>query len=186
MSLIDLNDLQRRQSALTNRTIDVGVAERRGARREHQREAATEDHLQDAFNAYNSAYQSLGTRGSPPPLAAESPFSYRRRLASGLQSHTEKWRDANLHDLSDDAMANVEPLIIAEVAATVADHTRPNDDGTLRMIKKTGDGGHGVTEFAGNPLSWMNAFMAPPKIVKRFQRPNGSPLRIQRRTVNIT
>ena len=167
-----VRDLERRQSELRHRTLDV-----RGTPPDPLR-------LVEVRDRYDAAYQSLGARGAPQPLGSESPYSYRRRLASGLQKFSPAWRDANLFDLGVDALSAAEPQIIADTAAAVADRTRGNPDGSLREITRS-QNGHGITEFAGNPLVWMAGFMAPGKAVKRFQHPNGAPIRIQRRTVTI-
>ena len=166
----DLADLRRRQGQIENRRLDIAAA------------PADPGDLADVRDRFDPVYRQLGAGGAPSPLSYESPFSYRRRLASKVAHLSPTWAGTNLHDLPRDVMDNAERDIIREVRAAAADHSRGNPDGSLRAIDRS-DGGHTVTDFAGNPLSWMRRFMAPGQTVRRFQTPGGQPIMPNRRTI---
>ena len=42
----------------------------------------------------DEAYTAAGRR-APPPLGHERPDEYRRRLADGVKSYSDRWREAN-------------------------------------------------------------------------------------------
>jgi hypothetical protein len=133
---------------------------------------------------YDSAYSSLGTRGAPQPIAGESEYSYRRRLASGLQSCNPQWKSADLWNLGADALSAIEPILLQDTASYVADRTRGEPNGRLRQINRTSDAGHPVTEWSGSPLSWMSQFMGSRFALQGIRNPKtGEQIRIQRRAV---
>jgi hypothetical protein len=68
--------------------------------------------LADIHHRYDSAYAAIGTGGSPAPLPNESRFSYRRRLAAGLQRFSDSWRQSDLYRLGTDAMRAAEQQIL--------------------------------------------------------------------------
>src|SRR5579862_1885736 len=129
-----VRDLARRQSELRQRTLDARDTPPDPLR------------LVEVRDRYDAPYQAIGARGAPQPLESESAYTYRRRLASGLQKFSPAWRDANLFDLGVDALSAAEPQIIADTAAALADRTRGNPDGSLREIKRS-ENGHSITEF---------------------------------------
>jgi hypothetical protein len=131
---------------------------------------------------YDNTYKELGAGAAPQPLPSESPFSYRRRLASEIAHMSPTWKGSNLFVVGDDVLDTAEPTIISDARAYVADRTRPNPDGTLREMQKVNDHGHHVTEFAGSPLSWLAAFSGPRFAVNGFKA-KGQPIRIQRRSL---
>jgi colicin import membrane protein len=140
--------------------------------------------LADLHQRFDSAYAAIGAGGSPSPLPNEGRFSYRRRLASGLQRFSDDWRQSDLWRLNADAMKAAEQQILADTFAVVGDHAIGNQDGSLREIKTRDRSGREVTEFAGNPRIWLSAFAGPGKAVKRFKDPmTGQTLRPNRRSI---
>jgi len=140
--------------------------------------------LGDLHARYDQAYASVGAPGAPAPLPGESRFSYRRRLAGGLQHLSPEWRGADLYRLGRDVLDAAEPAILTAVVAAVADRTRGDHRGGLREIQSTTAAGHRITEFAGNPLDWMRTFMSPAQTVRRFKNPyTGDSLRPARRSL---
>lgn len=168
----EANELSRRQSQLEVRKLDV------------QRGSPSDPlDLVDVRQRFDDTYRQLGAGSAPSPLPSESPYSYRRRLASELQHMSPTWRDADLFILDPSVMNVAEPAIIADASAFVADRTRGNADGSLREIHRVSDAGHPTTIFAGNPLSWMSRYMRPAHAVRQFKDTHGVPLHIQRRTI---
>jgi hypothetical protein len=140
--------------------------------------------LADIAQRFDSAYNAVvgsggvGGGGAPAPLPNESRFSYRRRLAGGLQRFSDSWRQADLYRLGNDTMTAAEAQILSDVAAVVADKTVPNSDGSLRAIVSNDISGRQITDWAGSPLSWMSRFMSKGQTVKRFKDPvTGATLR---------
>ena len=166
----DLADLRRRQGQIENRRLDIAAA------------PADPVDLADTRAKYDGVYSALGAGGAPGPLPYESAFSYRRRLASKIAHLSPSWAGTNVHDMPRDVMDNAETQILAEVRSAVDDHSRGNSDGSLRLINRS-DNGHGITDFAGSPLTWMRNFMAPGRTVRRFQHPNGTPIVPNRRSL---
>jgi hypothetical protein len=171
LALREAHELSRRQSQLEVRKLDV------------QRGSPSDPlDLVDVRQRFDDTYRQLGAGSAPSPLPSESPYSYRRRLASELQHMSPVWRDADLFVLDPSVINVAEPAIIADASAFVADRTRPNPDGSLREIHKVSDAGHPVVDFAGSPLSWMNPFMRPGFALRSIKR-DGVPIHIQRRTL---
>ena len=65
----------------------------------------------------DEAYTAAGRR-APPPLGHERPDEYRRRLADGVKSYSDRWREANLNVVADDtALSVIEEQIYADAAS---------------------------------------------------------------------
>jgi hypothetical protein len=158
--------LARRQSEIASRQRDLSRA------------PADPLDLTEVQGRYDAAYASVGAGGAPAPLPGESRFSYRRRLAGGLQHFADEWRNSDLYHLPGDAMAAAETAILAAAEAAVADKTRGDGKGGLREIRRADRSGHEVVEFAGSPLSWMRTFMNQAQAVRSFRNPvTGAALR---------
>jgi hypothetical protein len=141
--------------------------------------------LAEIASRFDSAYVAVGAGAAPAPLPHETRFSYRRRLASGLQRFSDSWRQSDLYRLGTDAMRAAEQAILADVSAVCADLTIGNQDGSLRRIDRTNAAGHRITEWAGNPASWLSQFAGPAKAVKQFRNPTtGAPLMANRRSIS--
>jgi hypothetical protein len=110
---------------------DLGRARRTQSQIEARRHdlahpAPSVSDLAEIAERYHDAYSSVGAPGAPAPLPNESRFSYRRRLAAGLQRFSPEWRAADLYRVGVDVMKAAEPAILAATAAAVADRTRPD------------------------------------------------------------
>ena len=171
-----IGEVSRRQSALENRN------------RDYQSNAPrSNDGLAELRQRYNDAYVSLGARGAPQPLPSESEYSFRRRLASGIQHCSATWRDADFHVLPGDALSAIEPALLQDTQNYVDDRTRGEANGKLRRIESTSDGGHKTTSWAGpSALSWMVQFMGPRFALRSIKGPDGKPINIQRATITVT
>jgi hypothetical protein len=136
--------------------------------------------LADIAQRFDAAYNAVvgGSGGAPSPLPGEGRFSYRRRLASGLQRFSDDFRQTDLWKLPSKVLDHAEQAIIADTFAVVGDHAIGNSDGTLREIKTRDISGRTITEFGGSPRVWLSAFAGPGKAVKRFKDPvTGATLR---------
>lgn len=163
----DIEQIARRESELESRRRDLSEP------------APDVSDVADIAARFDDAYASVGAGGAPAPLAGESRFSYRRRLAGGLQQYSPEWRGSDLYRLPRDVMDAAEAAILAATSAAVADRTRGDPrTGGLREIRVADRSGREVIDWAGNPLSWMQAFMLPAKAVRRFKDPRtGATLR---------
>lgn len=129
--------------------------------------------LLDAQSRADSVYMQHGLQ-APRALNGESVLAYRKRLARGLQAHSDRWKTQDLLKLDDGAFVVVEEQIFADSVVAAAN---PADlaDGVLRPIVRKLDSGHTVTEFRGSPSAWMSKFAGPVRqSVKRFMTPGAS------------
>lgn len=112
----------------------------------------------------DEAYSALGER-RPRVSSGEPPDAYRIRAASGLQQHSEMWKETDLRMIQKTdpkAFERIEGLIYAD-ALKAAD--TPNlPAGQLREITRD-LGGVKVIEFKGD-ASWMHSFSQPPRLMK--------------------
>ena len=102
-------------------------------------------------------------KGAPEPMRGETENSYRRRLARSLQPHCEKWKGIDLTSVTfaDDAVFVPIEADIYE-AARVAGMSPGNvPEGELKAKTRRLPTGHTVTEWYGEPRSWMDRFAGP-------------------------
>lgn len=108
----------------------------------------------------DSTYSALN-RDVPEVLPGESPLAYRRRLADGLKDLSPTLKAANVDALPGDVFGLTEDRIYqdaAEAAKSPA-NLKPME---LRAHKYQDEAtGHMITEYHGDPISWMQTFMAP-------------------------
>src|ERR1700730_12207691 len=83
----EITELSHRQSEIEARRYD------------HASPPADPIALAEIAQRFDSAYAAVGAGGSPAPLDHETRFSYRRRLASGLQRFSDDWRRVDLYKL---------------------------------------------------------------------------------------
>lgn len=123
--------------------------------------------LLEAQARADSVYSQHGLQ-APRALNGETVPAYRKRLARGLQAHSERWKTTDLLKLDDAAFGVVEEQIYADSVA-MALHPADLADGTLRPFVRKLESGHTVTEFRGSPGAWMNKFAGPVRqSVKKF------------------
>jgi hypothetical protein len=154
----EIEQLQHRQSQIEARRLD------------HASAPADPGDLADVAQRFDNAYTAAGA-GVPAPLPRETKFSYRRRLAGGLQHFSQDWRHTDLYRIPAAVMNAAEGQILADTIAAVGDHAIGNPDGSLRRIDSQNAAGHRITEWAGNPRAWLAQFAGPGKAVKRFKDP---------------
>ena len=108
----------------------------------------------------DSAYSALN-RDVPEVLPGESPLAYRRRLADGLKDLSPTLKSANIDALPGDVFSLAEERIYqdaAEAAKSPA-NIKPMELRAHRYVDEAT--GHTITEYHGDPVAWMQTFMAP-------------------------
>jgi hypothetical protein len=117
----------------------------------------------------DEAYTAAGRR-APPPLGHERPDEYRRRLADGVKSYSDRWREANLNVVTDDTALSV---IEEQIYADAASHGRTAGlrAREIKPIQSRTAAGHTTIEFVGGPeSSFVRAFERPVRRVL-FRKP---------------
>lgn len=108
----------------------------------------------------DEAYSALGQRSAPRFLDGEDSLGYRRRLVRDLKKHSPDWKDVNIHAITDDSAFSVMERRVYADAMDVARSPVTAEPGTLRAVTRR-SGGHEITEYVGEPSTWMNAFAGP-------------------------
>ncbi len=122
------------------------------------------------FQARADRTYSLHGQNAPRPMEGETPVAYRRRLVVALQKHSPEYKDIDLSGLNDDKMlAIVEKRVFAdaESAARRPVDLQPNE---LRKVVSRDDVGRNVTEYHGDPQTWMAPYMMPFRMVRNITR----------------
>ena len=106
----------------------------------------------------DSVYTMLG-RTTPEWMAGESPMAYRRRLADGLKDHSAALKKTVMDALPDDVFGITEERIYQD-ALEAAKQPSVMPPMTLRPHTYQDTTGHTVTEYYGDPMTWMAPFMS--------------------------
>ena len=112
--------------------------------------------MADAQAKADSVYQAFGD-AAPRPLVGENLDAYRRRLATGMKTHSPKLKDVNLGTIKDPAAFDfMEGQIYADAMAAAL---KPVDlpAGQLREIKSRDTTGRQISTFVGEPRAWMGS-----------------------------
>ena len=128
-------------------------------RMSYQPTAEERNQIAGARHRADSVYARVG-RSLPEYMPGESPSGYRKRLAHGLREFSPQLRHTNMDAVPDSALGAVEDRVYQD-AMEAANKPAANPHGTLRPRSYIGPTGHLTTEYYGDPLSWMSAFMAP-------------------------
>ena len=110
--------------------------------------------MADAQAKADTVYMAFGD-SAPRPLNGEDLLAYRRRLAKGLQKHSPKVKEINLSSIQDPtAFGVLEDMVYSDaMAAALAPADLPQ--GQLREIKSRDTTGRVISQFVGQPRSWM-------------------------------
>jgi hypothetical protein len=100
---------------------------------------------------------------APAPTLGESCLAYRRRLVGKFKEHSPAWKSVDMAAISDAALDVVEQQVFAD--AQTASRNPATVTGGLREIKRTGPGGHQISEFVGS-ISEYTRMHKPP--VRQF------------------
>lgn len=105
----------------------------------------------------DSMAMALGdTGGNRYPVNGETPFAFRRRMASHFAKYSNKFKGVNVGNITDEALFTpVEEAIYADAA----DYAKapPEMPGMLREMKER-VGGREISTFVGDPSAWMDPF----------------------------
>ena len=134
--------------------------------KERSDEEASE--MADAQAKCDSVANMFG-KSARPALHGERGINYRRRLVTDYKAHSPQWKDVDLAALPDGAFPIAEAQIYAD-AAKAAHRTDTMPARTLRAIKRTGPGGHQITEYVGDPEAFLGQFKPVMRGVVRSDR----------------
>lgn len=132
--------------------------------------AATEAAFADAQARADEVFLALGD-SAPRPMRGEDLLAYRLRLARKLQVHSSVWKERDLATIARadaGAFENIESMVYAD-AAMAARQPSQVEPGLLREVKRRRQGGGEISEFVGNPITWMQSFMAPARCATRLR-----------------
>jgi hypothetical protein len=119
--------------------------------------------IQSRFDAVLAAHGDQ----APRPMDGESPLAYRRRLIRKVQSHSGQWKEYDFTRADAQLLDIAEPQVRTDAIAA-AKNPASVPRGMLREVKVPREGGGHITEWYGDPMSWMGRFMLPPRFVSRI------------------
>jgi 8-oxo-dGTP pyrophosphatase MutT (NUDIX family) len=131
------------------------------------REEEEEAKMADAQARADAAYSAHGKR-APAPLAGETLLNYRKRLAVGMQPHSESVKGINIRSISDSAALGLIEKSLYEDAKAAAAKAAAPAPGTLFQTVRKDATGRQIIEFTGDPKACWAPFMAPTQRVTRF------------------
>lgn len=115
--------------------------------------------MADAQAKADSVYQMHGKR-APQALVGENLLTYRRRMATELKAHSDRWKDADLAAIADSAaLSTIEAQIYADAQLAALKPTGL-PEGELRPMRHVDVTGRVSTTFVGQPRAWMRNFSA--------------------------
>jgi hypothetical protein len=117
------------------------------------------DQLGSAQRRADSVFQMLG-ENAPAPLAGERPISYRKRLASKIQKHSDKFKEVKLDSIDGTVYDEVERNIY-EDAKSAASKVVNAGSGKLIAIKELDSTGtRTITRYVGDSRAGLAPFSA--------------------------
>jgi hypothetical protein len=119
----------------------------------------------------DAALQPFGKRASPP-ISGETPDKYRQRQLRHLAPPSPRFKDETFYSVTGATLSACEDIVYTDAAAAARDSDSPANAGRLIPLRKTDDAGRVITQFAGDPLSWMQSFMGN-GARGRINRPDG-------------
>ncbi len=96
----------------------------------------------------------------PSPTVNDDVVSYRRRLLTKFQRHSPRYKDAQISRYDPAAVASAEEVIYAD-AVKAARNGAAEKPGVMVAHKHRDASGREITEWHGDPMAWMQHFMAP-------------------------
>ena len=96
-----------------------------------------------------------------------------RRLIRPIQQHSKEFATVDLDKISGELFKGVEDRIYADAMAVASNPAALCGPGELRAVMHTDNTGRQITEFFGDPRSWMDDFASP--VQKFIRRINTKP-----------
>jgi hypothetical protein len=114
------------------------------------------DAISTAHVRADAVAQLFGERASQH-LPGESPMRYRARLLNRFKQYSPRFQDELFDFYGDAAMTTAEEVIFADASKAALGDL---NNGKLVPVQERDAAGRLVTKFAGDPMSWMQAFMS--------------------------
>ena len=121
-----------------------------------------ESSLAEAQAKADSAYSNMGRR-APAPFAGEKSMDYRKRALIGAQKLAKKFSDVDIRSVSDSATLAILEDQIYQAAQEGVQWAVENTPGYLRKTVRMDEAGRRITEYQGDPNSWLNSFKIQPR-----------------------
>lgn len=119
-------------------------------------DAETEE-MAEASHKADSLAAAFGEKPTRP-MPGERPQNFRRRLVERYRAHSPTWKDADLTKADSVVLGIAETQVFADALAAA---DLPGDPAQgLREIRKTGPGGHLISEFRGDIRATYEPFRA--------------------------
>lgn len=116
---------------------------------DRERFASIQEQAEPAFQAFSDR--------APAPMDGETPLDYKRRLATKMQKHSDRWNDKRLSSISDEEILD---NVVGDIYADSLSAARRGvavAPGELREITTRSLAGHTRIEFQGDAASWMDS-----------------------------
>jgi hypothetical protein len=94
------------------------------------------------------------------PIPGESALAYRKRQLNRFKKHSPRFKDEKFDFLTGAPLAATEDIIYADAMAAARSTSDSSTIGRLIPLQKRDSAGRLITEFAGDPLAWMQSFMS--------------------------
>jgi hypothetical protein len=120
------------------------------------------------MNGRHSAASTAWGESAPPPMSAELPINYRRRLARRFQRFSKEFSDTDLGTITDPTLRGIEQRIRADAIAASA-CPASESDGVLIPRTKRDETGRIITEWFGSPRVWIEQFAGNRRRVAGFR-----------------
>ena len=105
---------------------------------------------------------------APPPMSGEALINYRVRLADQFKEHAKDWAEVDLIGLPERVLDTAERVIYADAMQAALHPVEVGEAMVLRPIQKRDAAGRTITEFVGNPATWMDAYKMPRRRVRAW------------------
>lgn len=138
--------------------VKIADLERRLQAFEDQNKVSDEDRAEmvSAQSKADSLAMALGDTASRHPVAGETAFAFRKRMAANFSKYSNKFKGVNINAIGDkELFAPIEDAIYADASAYAK--APPAMPGMLREVKERMNGRE-ISNFVGDPSAWMDPF----------------------------
>ena len=138
--------------------VKIADLERRLKAFEDQNKVSDEDRADmiAAQSKADSLAMALGDTASRHPVAGETAFAFRKRMAANFAKYSDKFKAVNITAIADkELFSPIEDAIYADAASYAK--APPAMPGMLREVKERMNGRE-ISSFVGDPSAWMDPF----------------------------